>query len=122
VIYPITQRFEAAMERDLLTEEDWRDGVIIRFNLDSILRADFKTRQEGLQIQRTNGVISPNEWREIEGKNPLAEDQGGEEYLRPANMLVAGEEPEEPEMPGEAATEDLDKSIRRLMGLSERIK
>lgn len=122
VIYPITQRFEAAMERDLLTEEDWRDGVVIRFNLDSILRADFKTRQEGLQIQRNNGVISPNEWREIEGKNPLTDDQGGEEYLRPANMLVAGQEPEEPEAPEEAATEDLDKSIRRLMGLSERIK
>ena len=98
VIYPVAQTFEAAMERDLLTEEDWRDGVVIRFNLDSILRADFKSRQEGLQIQRTNGIISPNEWREIEGRNPLDDERGGEEYLRPANMLVAGQEPvEEPE-------------------------
>ena len=95
VVYPVVQRLEAAMERDLLTEDDWRDGVIIRFNLDSILRADFKSRQEGLQIQRTNGVISPNEWREIEGRNPLSDDKGGEEYLRPGNMLVAGEEPPE---------------------------
>ena len=49
---------------------------MIRFNLDSILRADFKSRQEGLQIQRRNGVISANEWREIEGKNPLKDAQG----------------------------------------------
>lgn len=96
VIYPIAQAFESALERDLLTEEDWRDGVVIRFNLDSILRADFKSRQEGLQIQRQNGVLSPNEWREIEGKNPIAPDKGGEDYLRPGNMLVAGAEPEEP--------------------------
>ena len=96
VIYPVVQKFEAAMERDLLTEEDWRDGIVIRFNLDSILRADFKSRQEGLQLQRQNGVLSANEWREIEGKNPITDDQGGEDYLRPSNMAVAGEEPEAP--------------------------
>jgi HK97 family phage portal protein len=107
VVYPVVQRFEAALERDLLTDEDWRSGVIIRFNLDSILRADFKSRQEGLQLQRVNGVLSPNEWREIEGRNPLPEDKGGEDYLRPSNMTVAGEEPDEPDEmdePGADAT------------------
>ena len=130
VIYPVVQKFEAALERDLLTEEDWRSGVIIRFNLDSILRADFKSRQEGLQIQRLNGVLSANEWREIEGKNPLPEDKGGDDYLMPANMMVAGEEPEEPEDPAEledgedaedsAETEsaaEVDKAIARARAL-----
>ena len=37
--------------RDLLTDEDWNAGTVIRFNLDSILRADFKSRQEGLRVQ-----------------------------------------------------------------------
>jgi len=96
VIMPVVQKFEAAMERDLLTEDDWRSGVIIRFNLDSILRADFKTRQEGLAVQRMNGILSANEWREIEGKNPISDEDGGEDYLRPANMMVAGEEPPAP--------------------------
>jgi len=94
VILPVTGAFEAAMERDLLTDNDRRNGVVIRFNLDSILRAEFKDRQEGLWIQRQAGVISPNEWREHEGMNPLSEDDGGEDYLRPANMMVAGDEPE----------------------------
>lgn len=95
VIYPIAQRFEAAMERDLLTDDDYRSGVIIRFNLDASLRADFKSRQEGLRIQRDAGVISPNEWREMENMNPISDVDGGEDYLRPANMMVAGAEPEE---------------------------
>lgn len=91
VIMPIGQQFEAAMERDLLTDDDRASGVIIRFNFDSILRADFKSRQEGLQLQRQNGVISSNEWREREGMNPISEADGGEEYIRPANMAVAGQ-------------------------------
>ena len=77
VIMPVAQAFEAAMERDLLTDADRRQGVAIRFNLDSILRADFKSRQEGLKMQREMGVISANDWREIEGLNPR---EGGDEY------------------------------------------
>jgi phage portal protein BeeE len=65
------------MERDLLTDDDRAGGVIIRFNMDAALRGDFKTRQEGLKIQRESGVINPNEWREREGMNPR---EGGDEY------------------------------------------
>ena len=94
VVMPVSMAFEAAMERDLLTDKDRAAGIVIRFNLDSILRADFKSRQEGLRIQRDAGAISSNEWREIEGRNPLSDEKGGSDYLRPANMVVAGEEPE----------------------------
>jgi HK97 family phage portal protein len=95
VVLPVAQAFEASMERDLLTDEDRRKGIVIRFNLDSVMRADFKSRQEGLRVQRDAGVISSNEWREIEGKNPLTDEQGGNDYMRPANMMVAGEEQDE---------------------------
>ena len=97
VVMPVAMAFEAAAERDLLTDKDRAAGIVIRFNLDSILRADFKSRQEGLRIQRDAGAISPNEWREIEGRNPLSDEKGGGDYLRPANMVVAGEEPENDE-------------------------
>jgi HK97 family phage portal protein len=119
VIYPIVQRFEAAMERDLLTEDDYRSGVIIRFNLDAGLRADFMSRQQGLRIQRDAGVISPNEWREMENMNPISDEDGGEDYVRPANMMVAGEEPPEPVAPAEPpAEEELSKAIRRLQSVA----
>jgi HK97 family phage portal protein len=78
-VLPYGRIFESAMERDLLTDEDRAGGIIIRFNLDATLRADFKTRQEGLKIQRENGIINPNQWREREGMNPRT-DPGGDQY------------------------------------------
>lgn len=77
VILPKLRSFEAALERDLLSPADRNNGLIIRFNLDAALRGDFKTRQEGLNIQRQAGVISANEWREREGMNPR---EGGDTY------------------------------------------
>ena len=65
VVLPVARAFECAMERDLLTIADRNNGLCIRFNLDATLRAAFKDRQEGLQIQRNNGIINANEWREI---------------------------------------------------------
>lgn len=79
---PIVRIFEASMERDFLTQDDRNSGVIIRFNMDGPLRGDFKTRQEGLQIQRMNGVINGNDWRETENMNPISKTDGGDEYWR----------------------------------------
>lgn len=79
LILPYARVFEAAMERDLLTDEDRNSGVIIRFNPDAVLRGDFKSRQEGLAIQRQNGVINADEWREREDMNPR-KDKGGAAY------------------------------------------
>jgi len=81
-ILPVCRAFEAAMERDLLTDSDRTSGVVIRFNPDAILRADFKSQQEGLQIQRQNGIINANEWREMENMNPISVQDGGDEYWR----------------------------------------
>jgi HK97 family phage portal protein len=93
VILPHVRRFEAALEDALLTPEDRSGGNIIRFNLDAALRGDFKSRQEGLKIMREWGVINVNDWREMENMNPVSDDDGGEDFLRPLNMGVPGEEP-----------------------------
>lgn len=91
VILPLARVFESAMERDLLSDEDRRSGVIIRFNPDAVLRGDFKSRQEGLAIQRQNGVINANEWREREDMNPRT-DAAGEGYYEqgPSGQQPAG--------------------------------
>lgn len=119
VVMPIAQAFEAAMERDLLTDDDVNSGVIIRFNLDSILRADFKSRQEGLQIQRRNGIISANEWREIERMNPLDDTDGGNDYIHEANMVVAGSEPEADLEPEPNPIQELEKRISHLKQVAQ---
>ena len=104
VVLPQAKIFESAMEKDLLTDADRSGGVIIRFNLDAIQRADFKSRQEGLQIQRQNGIINANEWREADNRNPISDEDDGDAFIRPANFVVAGEEPEdEPAIPNRPA-------------------
>lgn len=97
VVLPYVRMFEAAMERDLLTDEDRRDGVVIRFNLDAALRGDFKSRQEGLKIQREMGVISADDWRERENMNPIPDGQGGDIYWQqgPSGQGAAGAPNEE---------------------------
>ena len=111
VVLPYARIFEAAAERDLLTPEDRKNGVIIRFNLDAIQRADFKTRQDGLQIQRLNGVISANEWRERENLNPLGDDDGGDDYWQPANYIITGEDPPPIEIPPTPPPDDENGNI-----------
>jgi HK97 family phage portal protein len=99
VILPLVRQFEAAMEADLLTQDDRNSGVIIRFNLDATLRGDFKTRQEGQEIQRRNGVINANDWRSNENMNPIEEEDGGEGYwlIGPQGQAsVPGIEPVKP--------------------------
>jgi HK97 family phage portal protein len=82
VVLPYVRIFESALERDLLTDEDRRSGIVIRFNVDGALRGDFKSRQEGLNIMRQAGVVSANDWREHENMNPISSDDGGDEYWR----------------------------------------
>lgn len=109
VILPLIRLFEGAMERDLLTDQDRRGGVIIRFNPDAMLRGDFKSRQEGLAIQRQNGVINANEWREREDMNPR-EDEGGDSYYEtgpsgqtPSTGMRDGSGDADPEIDEDAA-------------------
>jgi HK97 family phage portal protein len=100
VILPFVKLFESAMERDLLTQDDRNAGVIIRFNLDAIQRADFATRQAGNALRRQWGAISVNEWRETDGQNPISGQDGGDDYIRPMNMTVAGDP--QPKAPNES--------------------
>ena len=93
VVYPYIKMYESAMEKDFLTPIERNNGLIIRFNLNAALRGDFKTRQDGLAIQRRNGVINANEWREQENMNPLSDEDGGEDYWVESGVTVVGAEP-----------------------------
>lgn len=84
---PWAGRVEQSIEVGLLNEDDQRAGLVARFNLNASMRGDYKSRQEGLQIQRRNGVINADEWRDLEDMNPR-EDDGGRQYIVEGNMAV----------------------------------
>ena len=57
-------------------------------NIDGLLRGDYKSRQEGLAIQRQWGIINADEWRAVENMNPQSGGQG-KTYLVPLNLTSA---------------------------------
>jgi len=107
VIMPYIKIIESAMERDLLTDRDRNNGIVIRFNMDATLRADFKSRMEGYQIQIQNAMMTPNEGRENEGENPSTNPVADSLYYS-ANLIRDGETPETDTEPPESDEGDQD--------------
>lgn len=68
---PWAQRFQEVLERDLLTDEEWRRGYRWRFYLQARLRGDMKGRAAFMQTTIALGVMTRNEWRGLEDLNPL---------------------------------------------------
>lgn len=84
---PNARRIEQSAMVHLLSEEEKKAGYYVKFFLQALMRGDYKTRQEGLQIMRRNGVISANDWLGLEDMEPRA-DEGGDQYLVEANMAI----------------------------------
>ena len=85
-IRPWLVRIEQAMNRALFPERE-KGRFYVQFNLDGLMRGDYKSRMEGYAIARQNGWMSANDIRELENQNPISEDEGGNEYLCNGNMI-----------------------------------
>ena len=85
-IRPWLVRIEQAMNRALFPEKE--KGVFyVRFNMDGLMRGDYKSRMEGYAIGRQNGWLNANDIRELENMNPIPDEEGGNAYLVNGNMV-----------------------------------
>lgn len=57
-----------------------------KLDVKGLLRGDYKSRQEGLQIMRRNGVINADQWAALEDMPPPGEANGGDQYIVEGNM------------------------------------
>ena len=92
-IVPWAKRFEDEADYKLFGAVN-RGGYFTKLDLKGLLRGDFKSRQEGLEIMRRAGVINANEWRRLEEMNEIG--ALGEKYIVEANMTTldrVGEQP-----------------------------
>jgi HK97 family phage portal protein len=85
---------EAAVEGQLLTEEEQEAGLELELDMDALSRGDMKSRGEFYNTGITAGWLTRNEAREREGLDPLDDL---DEPLQPLNMVPAGTEPAKPE-------------------------
>ncbi|AJA42583.1 phage portal protein [Clostridium tetani] len=69
-LMPILTRYEQELTYKLLSTNEIKEGYYFRFNPDVILRADYRTKIDGLCKLVNNGLYTPNEGRdELEKPN-----------------------------------------------------
>ena len=77
---PWLVRIEKAIIKDLLVEEE-KDEYFPKFNVDGLLRGDYKSRMDGYSVGISTGIISPNEARRKENMPALPEGEGGDFHI-----------------------------------------
>jgi HK97 family phage portal protein len=87
---PWVIRWEQSMQNALFLPSE-RQQMFIRFNLEGLLRGDYKSRMEGYSVARQNGWMSANDIRELENLNRIPTNEGGDLYLVNGNMLPLAE-------------------------------
>jgi len=88
-IRPWLIRIEQAMNRSLFAEQE-KGHFYVQFNIDGLMRGDYKSRMEGYAIGRQNGWLSANDIRALENMNPIPDEEGGNTYYLNGNMIPAG--------------------------------
>lgn len=83
---PWVSRWEQSMNRALFTDKE-KPNMFIKFNVDGLLRGDYKSRMEGYAIARQNGWMNMNEIRELENMDRVPAEEGGDAYLVNGNMI-----------------------------------
>ena len=91
-IRPWLVRIEQSINRALFSDSEKAGSpggrrFFVQFNIDGLMRGDYKSRMEGYAIARQNGWMSANDIRELENLNPLSEEEGGNAYLINGNMI-----------------------------------
>ncbi|RPJ55595.1 MAG: phage portal protein, partial [Dehalococcoidia bacterium] len=80
---PIVKRQENELESKLLLPKE-RGKLVIRYNMDALLRGDLASVTAHIKEMVLTGVYNPDEGRALLNKNPRP---GGSEYYTPANIV-----------------------------------
>ncbi|NNG67336.1 phage portal protein [Caldanaerobacter subterraneus] len=83
-LLPILTMYEQELTYKLFTNSEIEQGYYVKFNVDSVLRADISTRYEAYQKAIQSGFLTPNEVREMEERESK---EGGDKLLINGNML-----------------------------------
>ena len=74
------------MNRALFSDRE-KGVYYVQFNIDGLMRGDYKSRMEGYAIARQNGWMSANDIRALENQNPIPAEDGGDALLVNGNMI-----------------------------------
>lgn len=92
-ILPIVVLYEDEMTRKLLTVDERKEGLRIKFDLGALLRGDQKSLAEANDIKIKNKSLTINEARKMDGRNPVP---WGDEPPEDPKPEAAAPKPKEP--------------------------
>ena len=73
------------MNRALFTDQE-KGRFYVQFNIDGLMRGDYKSRMDGYAVARQNGWMSANDIRELENLDRIPPEDGGDLFLINGNM------------------------------------
>jgi HK97 family phage portal protein len=85
-IDPMDERICQTIYKDLLNTTE-QNRYFARFNTNKLLKGDTKARTEYYTSMRQNGVFSANDILDLEDKNLISKEDGGDERLVNGNMI-----------------------------------
>ena len=85
-INPWAVIWEQEIYRSLLTPEEQKDNYYGKYNLNALMRGDYKSRMEAYRTGVQMGLYSLNEVRKLEDMNPI-EDEGGDTHWVNSAMI-----------------------------------
>lgn len=85
------KRIEESIGANLLTDEEWAQGLYFKFRPVSLLRGSEKERGEFYWRMWQMAALNPNQIRDMEEMNPY---EGGDVYRVPVNTAPHDEEPD----------------------------
>ncbi|WP_418790920.1 phage portal protein [Phosphitispora sp. TUW77] len=83
---PWVVRWEQALQQSLILPSE-KPLVIVKFNLDGLLRGDYQSRMQGYSTGIQNGFLSVNDVRSLEDMNLLSDEEGGNLHFVNGNMV-----------------------------------
>ncbi|KAF0102226.1 MAG: Phage portal protein HK97 family [Rhodospirillaceae bacterium] len=105
-VLPWVRRLEDEADYKLFGQN--RQGLYTKIELRGLLRGDFKSQQEGLEVMRRNGIINADQWLELVDMPPMPADAGGDKRIVQSQYITldkVGEDPPAPPPPRTAEDE-----------------
>lgn len=87
------KRNEMAVQKQLLTDQDRAEGVIVEVNLDALLRGDSAARNAFYAGGLQNGWLTINEVRALENRPPVAGGEVPRMQMQNVPITEAGKQP-----------------------------
>ena len=83
---PWVRRWEDSMQAALLLPGE-KSRIMLRFNVDGLLRGDYKSRMDGYAVGRQNGWLTTNDIRSLEKLNLVPAEEGGDTLMVNGNLM-----------------------------------